>query len=120
MDALVVDKELKEIVGDTIKIDFNLESWAVLNEAKGDPILRGGYKSAYHGLPIMVKVPYHKGLIFFTCFHNYAQANEQEQALLQLLVLKQIASRKGKSIEETSDEMGVDINAIKKKFKKNW
>lgn len=120
INADVVDRELKEIVGNTIRIEFDMPVWAVLNSANGSVLLKGSAGSKYSGLPIMVKVPYGKGVIFYTCFHNHAQASEKEQALLQLLVLKQIGSSSNLSIEDASAEIGVDIKTIKAKFRSNW
>lgn len=120
VNADVVDAELRKIVGNKIEIEFDMPVWAVLNSSRGETLLKGSIGSKYSGLPIMVKVPYGKGTIFYTCFHNYAQASEKEQALLQLLVLKQIGSSSNRSIEEAGQSIGVDINAIKAKFKSNF
>lgn len=118
--ADVVDKELQEIVGDRILIEFDMPIWAVLNKSQGSTLLIGSQGSKYANLPIMVKVPYGKGIIFYTCFHNHAQASEKEKALLQLLVLKQIGSSSNMSIKEASIEIGVDLNKIKSKFRTNY
>ena len=118
--ADVIDSELREIIGNKIQIEFDLGVWAVLNSSKGQTLLAGSSGGKYAGLPIMVKVPFGKGVIFYTCFHNYAQASEKEKALLQLLVLKQIGSRDNKSLLETSADLGVDIDKIKAKFRSNW
>ncbi len=118
--ADVVDSELREIVGNKILIEFDMPIWAVLNKSQGSTLLVGSSGSKYSGLPIMVKVAFGKGIIFYTCFHNHSQASEKEQALLQLLVLKQIGSNANMSIEEASAGIGIDINKIKAKFKTNY
>jgi hypothetical protein len=64
----------------------------------------------------MVKVKYGNGLIFYTSFHNHAQASENEKALLQLLLLRQFGANSNSSIEIVSSDFGVDINVIKSKF----
>lgn len=115
--ANVDDRELRDIVGNSIEIEFDLGSWSVLNGAKGTTLLSAANGNKYSGLPIMVKVPLGNGTIFYTCFHNHAQASEKEKALLQLLVLKQLGSTSKRSIEEIGAQMGVDINKIKSKFK---
>ena len=120
VNALVEDRELREIVGSKIQIEYDMPVWAVLNSAKGTTLLSADAGSRYSRLPMMVKVNYGKGTIFYTCFHNYAQASEKEKALLQLLVLKQIGSNGNCSIEEASADLGIDVEKIKLKFKSNW
>lgn len=118
--AVVDDQELREIVGNKIQIEYDMPVWAVLNSAQGKTLLSADIGSRYSRLPMMVKVNYGKGTIFYTCFHNYAQASEKEKALLQLLVLKQIGSNSNCSIEEAGADLGIDIERIKSKFKSNW
>lgn len=120
INAVVEDAELRTIVGNKIQIEYDMPIWAVLNSANGKTLLSAEAGSRYSKLPMMVKVNYGKGIIFFTCFHNYAQASEKEKALLQLLVLKQIGSNNNCSIEEAGADLGIDIEAIKSKFKTNW
>jgi len=121
MKVDVVDKELLEYVGQQISVEFDTQ-WAMLNSARGDVILRASSdnKSKYANKPIMVKVKYGRGLIFFTSFHNHAQASEKEKALLQLLLLKQFGSNSNSSILDASSELGVNIDEIKSKFKFNF
>lgn len=121
MPADVIDKELREYVGEHINITFDT-AWAMLNSAQGDIILRAAsnIKPKYANKPIMVKVKYGKGLIFFTSFHNHVQASEKEKALLQLLLLKQFGSNSNTSILAASGDLGIDINEIKSKFKFNF
>jgi hypothetical protein len=118
----VIDKELKEYIGiHPIKVFFNT-AWAMLNSAKGDVLLRASSSnpSKYANKPIMVKVKYGNGLIFYTSFHNSAQASEREKALLQLLLLKQFGSNSNTSMLDASSDLGVDIDEIKAKFNFNW
>ena len=68
----------------------------------------------------MVSRKYGKGSIFFTCFHNHVQASEKEKALLQLLVLRQVGINSNMTIDEAGQSLGVDVDAIKAKFKTNW
>lgn len=114
--ATVDDPELRSIVGNRIEIEFDLSAWVVLKSSSGTTLLSAANGNKYSGLPLMVRVPYGKGVIFYTSFHNYAQASEKEKALLQLLILKQIGSNSDMSIEEVSNNMGVNINSIKAKF----
>ena len=122
MPVDVTDRELKEITGAKLSITFDLSIWVLLNRAKGDILLRASAEnsSKYAGKPIMVKTSYGEGLIFYTSFHNYAQATEREKALLQTLLLRQFGAGAKTSISEAGAGLGVDIDEIKSKFKFNW
>ena len=122
MTVDVVDRELREISGSTLTVTFDMGVWAVLNSSKGEVLLRAsaGNPSKYAGKPIMVKVEYGKGLIFYTSFHNHAQASEREKALLQLLLLRQLGARTNTGIAGASNDFDVDIDDIKSKFNFDW
>ena len=64
-------------------------------------------------LPLMVAVPYGRGRIYYTCFHNHLQPSEKEQDLLKLLVAKQVADLVEQPLSDTAREMGIDISKIK-------
>lgn len=115
--ATVEDLELQSVIGKEISVFFDLGGWAVLNSAKNSKCI---LRSKETKLPIMVSVKYGKGTIFFTCFHNHAQASEKERALLQLLVLKQIGSNENLTIDEAGAALGIDVDAIKAKFRTNF
>ncbi len=114
-EVTVEDEELCGVVGPRIGIRFNT-IWAKLYSAKGSTCLLRSTQD--RRLPVMVRLNYGKGTIFFTCFHNHAQASQKEQALLQLLILKQLGQ--GQTLSETGAEYGIDIEAIKAKFRSNW
>lgn len=115
--VIVEDRELREIVGETIQVEFDT-AWAKLYRAKnGTCILRSTQRDS---LPIMVSVKIGKGIIFYTCFHNHVQASEKEKALLQLLVLKQIGTNENMTIDEAGRTLGIDIEALKAKFRSNF
>ena len=111
--ADVIDLELREIIGSRIQIEFDKDVWALLTSSKGVTLLSAASEGRYPKLPIMVKVGYGKGTIYYTCFHNHSQASDKEKALLQLLVLKQIGSSAGKSLLEVGSDYGVDMEKIK-------
>ena len=115
--ATVEDLELKSVIGKEISVYFDLGGWAVLKSAKNSKCI---LRSKETQLPIMVSVKYGKGTIFYTCFHNHAQASEKEKALLQLLVLKQIGTNENLTIDEAGAALGIDIDAIKAKFRTNF
>ena len=118
--ADVVDTELREYVGATVPIVFDLPSWAILESCEGDVLLRASRGNMYAGLPIMVRVRYGKGTIFYTCFHNHRQASAKETAFLQLAVLRQLGATTNASIAETGASYGVDLEKLKRTFRSNW
>jgi hypothetical protein len=122
MPVDVVDGELREIAGDKLNITFDMGAWVVINDTKGDVLLRSSSsnESKYANKPVMVKMKYGKGIIFYTSFHNHAQASEKEKALLQLLLLKQFGSSSNSSIKDASSNLNVDLDEIKAKFKFNF
>ncbi len=109
----VEDRELREIVGPTIPVYFNTV-WAKLYKAEGSTcILRSTQVGTY---PVMVTLKYGQGTIFYTCFHNSAQASDKEKALLQLLVLRQLGSRENMSVPDAARAFGVDLDALRRQF----
>ena len=84
--ADVVDDELRQIVGDTTTIHFDLPDWSVIGECQGATLVQASRRTPYAGRPLMVEVEQGDGAIFYTSFHNRAQVSEQEKILLQLLV----------------------------------
>lgn len=111
--VFVEDAELREIVGKSIMVEFDT-AWAELYKAYGAKVI---LRSSQTRLPIMISVKHGEGMIFFTCFHNRAQASEKEHALLQLMVLRQIGANSGQSIEDAGREFGVNVDKIKATFK---
>jgi hypothetical protein len=71
------------------------------------------------GKPLMVEVPYGKGRIYYTSFHNHAQASEKEIALLKILVLTQLSAKSNKSIKETADVINFNLDEIQMKWGSN-
>jgi len=115
-NVIVEDLELRSVIGKTINVQFDT-AWAKLYSASESTCI---LRSTQTKLPIMVSRKYGKGIIFFTCFHNHVQASEKEHALLQLLVLRQIGMNGNMSLDEAGQSLGVDVEAIKAKFKNNW
>lgn len=121
--ARVVDPELHQIVGNRIEIEFDLDSWSLmvrtplLAKFKGKVLLEAqGVR--YGGKPIMICFDYGAGKVFYTSFHNHAQASEKETMLLELLLLKQIGSKSNQTVEEVGELMGLNIGSMKAKFRK--
>ncbi len=87
--AFVVDPDLQKYLGKRIDINFDLPSWSkVTSASKGRVMMR----SLSEGFPIMLEFTIGKGKLFYTSFHNHAQAAESEQTLIKLLVVKNFSS----------------------------
>lgn len=116
----IEDPELAAIVGK--KIDIHFHAAGSGNPCRGNfvPIMRGTGKVFDRGTNICVRATHGKGAIFFTMFHNSDNINEYEQALLQLLVLRQLGVSRNRNLTEIGGDLGVNIDEIKAKFKFNW
>ncbi|MBF5028555.1 hypothetical protein IRY44_02280 [Micromonospora sp. ANENR4] len=68
MDALVVDRGLREMSGRMIRIRFDMGSWKVLRHCQGHAVIRSAAPGEYADLPIMVSVRCGRGTVFYTCF----------------------------------------------------
>ena len=116
----IEDADLKSIVGNKLNIHFHTAGSGNPSRGNFKTIMSGCGKLFDNGTNICVRATYGKGAIFFTMFHNSDNINEQEQALLQLLVLKELGSSRNKNLSEAGKEFGVDLDAIKSKFKFNF
>ncbi|HET7013065.1 MAG TPA: hypothetical protein VFI65_04090 [Streptosporangiaceae bacterium] len=115
VSANIVDEELREVVGDSTAIHFDLDDWSILAGCQGETLVEAAAGTPYAGRPLMVEVEYGDGAVFYTSFHNRAQVSEQERALLQLLVLKQISTSSNTSIASASQSLGISLTAMKKR-----
>jgi len=113
--AAVVDPELAAVVGRDITVHFDMGAWTVLHRCEGDTLLRAT-SGAYSGLPVMAYAEYGAGSVFYTCFHNRAQASEQEKRLLQLLVLKQFSVTTRTTVEQAGRALGISLVAMRRDF----
>jgi hypothetical protein len=75
--------------------------------------VRAARGTPYAGRPLMIGAEVGKGALFYTSFHNRAQASEQEKVLLQLLVLKQIGASAHTTLAQASRSVGVSLTALK-------
>lgn len=118
IDALVVDRELRDISGRIITIRFDMAAWKILRHCHGHAIIRSASPGPYADLPIMVSVPHGRGMVFYTCFHNRAQQSAQEQRMLQLLVLKQISIAEQSTVTQVGDSLGIRMDDIRRDFRR--
>lgn len=108
--ARIVDPELKSIIGDSVRVCYDLSNWAVIRYHQGDSLIRGG--SANATMPMMVTLKQGRGQIFYTSFHNHKQALDRELAVLKLMLLRQIGSVVHQSIEEVGETLGLNISKL--------
>ena len=113
VDAQIVDPELQAIVGRSTTIHFDMDDWSILQSSSGETLVEAAPGSSYQGRPLMVGVEVGRGAVFYTSFHNSAQASDQEKVLLQLLVLKQIGAKSNTTLEQASRSVGVSLTALK-------
>lgn len=110
--ANVVDDELRQLVGKSTKIHFDMGSWSVLKRCQGETLVEAAKGTAYAGRPLMVEVEFGEGAVFYTSFHNRAQLSKQEKVLLQLLVLKQIGTSSNATVAQTSRSLGISLTGL--------
>jgi hypothetical protein len=112
--AIVVDHELRQVVGDSTMVKFDMANWSVLEGCQGETLVEAAPGTAYAGRPLMVEVEFGDGAVFYTSFHNRAQVSEQERVLLQLLVLKQISTSSKTTVVQVSQSLGINLAALKR------
>lgn len=107
VSADVTDSELRDVLGSSIEIEFDMGAWAILQGGKVEPLLTSTLDTVHAGLPLMAYAEYGAGSIFYTCFHNKAQTSDREKRLLQLLVVKQISTQSHQSFKQASASLGL-------------
>lgn len=110
--AHVIDAELAGVLGPSIDVTFDAAACRRLTVCHGSTLLAASGGILPSGYPIMVEVEHGQGAVFYTSFHNQAQNSEAEQALLQLLVLKQLGAKGHKTIAQVSRSLGVSLDRI--------
>jgi hypothetical protein len=100
IDADVVDDGLRDAIGSSkVELKFDLPSWKPARFAadKATIYLRGKYRPKTGGEPItaplLVKVPFERGTIIFTSFHNEKVNSELETRLLRFLVFAAVTAK---------------------------
>jgi hypothetical protein len=110
----VLDNDLAKHLGKSIDIKFDMPSWKKIKHFSGGKEILVSSKTKN---PIMVEIPYFKGTIFYTSFHNHGITTENEEKLLQLLILKQVGSLSSSSIEEIAKENQLNLEKLNYKKK---
>ncbi|MDO5342953.1 MAG: hypothetical protein Q4F69_10960 [Bacteroidia bacterium] len=104
--ANIVDKDLRQYIGNTIEVEFDMGVWSKIVKTTQGKVLM---QSADEGFPIMMEFAIGRGKVFYTSFHNHAQTSEMEKDLLQLLVIKQISVATDLDFQKTIDIISVSM-----------
>jgi len=97
--ADVVDNGLRDELGSKVELKFDLPGWKPARFArdKCTVYLQGDYRarseSAPVSAPLLVKVPFERGTIIFTSFHNEKVNSELETKLLRFLVFSAVLAK---------------------------
>jgi hypothetical protein len=113
--ANIVDDELRQIVGDSTTIHFDMGGWSILEGCQGETLVEAAPGTAYAGRPLMVEVEFGDGAVFYTSFHNRAQISDQEAVLLQLLVLKQISTASSTTVAQAGQSLGISLTSLRRR-----
>ena len=105
--AQIMDREIQSVVGSEIEVNYDLPLWAKIRSHKGKCMIQG--KGFINNLPMMVVIREGKGTIFYTSFHNHAQASEKEVALLKTMLARQIGTVCNTSTEDVIRILGLNI-----------
>jgi hypothetical protein len=106
VEAEVVDESLREIIGQSLQLRFDLDGWkpAAFRANQMKIYLEGEYR-AMDGrkvrAPLLVKYPRGKGQVIFTSFHNEKQNSAAETKLLKFLVFAAVTARMETKITTT-------------------
>jgi hypothetical protein len=98
LDAQVVDAGLRDLLGATVPLKFDLDRWkpAAFGSDRVQVLLRGTYQRQTGGIataPLLVKFKFGEGTVIFTSFHNEKQNSEIEQKLLKYLVFSAVTAQ---------------------------
>ena len=106
VEADVVDESLREILGQSLHLKFDMEGWmpAAIKAEQMKVYLEGDYRAKDGRMvraPLLVKYPRGKGQIIFTSFHNEKQNSAAETKLLRFLVFAAVTARIETTISTT-------------------
>ena len=106
LEAEVVDPGLRDMIGPTVQLRFDLDRWKTAAFA-GDRVkvlIEGTYQQQKFGIakaPLLVKFQFGKGTVIFTSFHNEKQNSEVEQKLLKYLVFSAVTAQIENQVNQT-------------------
>jgi len=106
--AEVVDPGLRDVLGPTAELRFDLPGWypAGLSGEQVTLYLRGSYRTNNGGgsrvvAPLLVKALFERGTIIFTSFHNEKVNSELETKLLRFLVFAAVTAKETAQAQKT-------------------
>lgn len=111
LTARVVDESLKKVVGEELKLKFDMRDWrpAAFREDKVTVLLRGDYETMdgqTRDAPLLIKFPFGKGTVIFTSHHNEKENSEVEIKLLKFLVFTTMMAKTEATMTETLRQGG--------------
>jgi hypothetical protein len=106
LEAKVIDPGLRDKVGATIPLRFDLSKWktAAFGGDRVKVLIEGEYEKEFGGTavaPLLVKFHFGKGNVIFTSFHNEKQNDELEVKLLKYLVFSAVTAKTEAQITQT-------------------
>jgi hypothetical protein len=106
VDARVVDPGLRDQLGETVPLRFDLDRWkpAAFSGDRVKVLLEGSYYRQSGGkttAPLLVKFQFGKGTVIFTSFHNEKQNSAVEQKLLKYLVFSAVTAQIENEVNQT-------------------
>ena len=118
VQAEVVDPGLKDFIGPTVLLKFDLGQWktAAFAGPNVTTLIRGRYKRQRYKddrvgewamAPLLVKFTAGKGTVIFTSFHNEKQNSTTEKKLLQYLVFTLVVADIDAKVTALNQEAGL-------------
>lgn len=106
VQAKVLDPGLRDILGPTVHLEFDLSRWktAAFAGPRVTTLLAGEYEpetGRKRVAPLLVKFPFDKGTVIFTSFHNARQNKPVEEPLLRYLVFSAVTARLESQVHQT-------------------
>ena len=96
----IKDPGLREIIGKTIDIHFDLGSWWRIRKVDRSVRVYVTGGRALDNIPIVAGFSHGQGHVIYTSFHNEKQVSATEKKLLEFLVLRPILADTAASAEE--------------------
>lgn len=103
LDADVVDPALREFVGKTVPLNFELGDWkpSAFSGERVQTLLQAKYRKmpipgqvgdVYDTAPLMVRFKFGEGTVIFTSFHHEKKNSAAEKKLLQFLIFSLVTA----------------------------
>jgi hypothetical protein len=104
--AKVVDGGLKDVIGSSLGLRFDLGGWcpAAFDAPDVRVYLTGEYRDIHgklHDDPLLVRFGFDKGAVIFTSFHNEKQNSDKEKELLRYLVFATVTASAESKVTKT-------------------